>query len=66
MSRSPSKPRHFLDISEVPLPELRSMLALSRAMKAKLKAHEGGRKPLEGKTLAMIFERPSTDRKSVV
>ena len=29
-------------------------------MKAKLKAHEKGSKPLEGKTLAMIFERPST------
>ena len=59
-----SKPRHFLDISELPLAELRNMLALSRAMKAKLKAQEkpgeGGKKPLEGKTLAMIFERPST------
>jgi ornithine carbamoyltransferase len=29
-------------------------------MKAKLKAHEEGRKPLAGKTLAMIFEKPST------
>ena len=36
------------------------MLALSADMKAKLKAHEKGKKPLEGKTLAMIFERPST------
>jgi ornithine carbamoyltransferase len=55
-----STPRHFLDISALPLPELRSMLAASRAMKAKLKAHEKGMKPLEGKTLAMIFEKPST------
>jgi len=53
-------PRHFLDISELPLTELRSMLDASNAMKAKLKAHETGRKPLDGKTLAMIFERPST------
>ena len=53
-------PRHFLDISEVPLGELRNMLAAGRAMKAKLKAHEGSKKPLEGKTLAMIFEKPST------
>jgi ornithine carbamoyltransferase len=53
-------PRHFLDISEVPLPELRNMLAAGQAMKAKLKAHEQGKKPLEGKTLAMIFEKPST------
>jgi len=52
--------RHFLDISELPLAELRNMLAASAAMKAKLKAHEKVQKPLEGKTLAMIFERPST------
>ena len=56
-----SKPvRHFLDINELPLAELRNMLEAGAAMKAKLKAHEKGRKPLEGKTLAMIFERPST------
>ena len=52
--------RHFLDISELPPSELRNMLALSADMKAKLKAHDKGKKPLEGKTLAMIFERPST------
>jgi ornithine carbamoyltransferase len=55
-----SKPRHFLDINELPLGELRNMLAAGRAMKATLKAHEKPSKPLEGKTLAMIFERPST------
>ena len=32
--------RHFLDINELPLDELRNMLALSADMKAKLKAHE--------------------------
>ncbi|MCA6116187.1 ornithine carbamoyltransferase [Bradyrhizobium sp. WSM 1738] len=52
--------RHFLDINQLPLAELRNMLALGADMKAKLKAHEKGKKPLEGKTLAMIFERPST------
>ena len=37
------------------------MLAASVAMKAKLKAQEKrAPKPLEGKTLAMIFEKPST------
>ena len=36
------------------------MLAASSAMKAKLKAHEKGSRPLDGKTLAMIFEKPST------
>src|SRR3569833_3060535 len=35
------------------------MLDASSAMKAKQKAHQPVR-PLEGKTLAMIFERPST------
>ncbi|MGN1287466.1 MAG: ornithine carbamoyltransferase, partial [Bradyrhizobium sp.] len=45
-----SKPvRHFLDINELPLGELRNMLSAGAAMKAKLKAHEKGRKPLEGK-----------------
>src|SRR5881227_1809423 len=56
--------RHFLDINELPQSELRNMLALSATMKAKLKAQEKlddtGKKPLEGKTLAMIFEKPST------
>src|SRR3981081_2293508 len=52
--------RHFLDLSELPTKELRNMLALSVAMKAKLKAHEKATRPLEGKTLAMIFEKPST------
>ena len=57
MSKSP---RHFLDIGEMPLGELRNIMDASRAMKAKLKAHEKGKKPLEGKTLAMIFDKPST------
>jgi ornithine carbamoyltransferase len=53
-------PRHFLDLSDVPGKELRSMLDAGAAMKAKLKAHAKPGKPLEGKTLAMIFEKPST------
>ena len=56
--------RHFLDLNELPTKELRNMLALSVAMKAKLKASRNGdakpARPLEGKTLAMIFEKPST------
>ena len=52
--------RHFLDLNELPIKELRNMLAASVAMKAKLKAHEKATTPLEGKTLAMIFEKPST------
>jgi len=57
-------PRHFLDLSELPTQELRNMLAAGIALKAKLKAQKklGTRptSPLEGKTLAMIFEKPST------
>src|SRR4051812_24560595 len=52
--------RHFLDLNELPTTELRNMLAASLAMKAKLKAHAQPKRPLEGKTLAMIFEKPST------
>jgi ornithine carbamoyltransferase len=57
MNRSP---RHFLDLSELPTAELRTMLDAGAAMKAKLKAQAKREKPLEGKTLAMIFEKPST------
>jgi ornithine carbamoyltransferase len=49
--------RHFLDLIDVPAEELRRMIDLARAMKAKRSAQE---RPLAGKTLAMIFERPST------
>jgi ornithine carbamoyltransferase len=56
--------RHFLDLNELPLAELREVLDASRAMKAKLKAQQSGGKeadkPLKNKTLAMIFEKPST------
>src|SRR5947199_10520905 len=48
-------PRHFLDIDQYDTGELRSMIDLGVAYK-------NGRhdRPLEGKTLAMIFEKPST------
>ncbi len=54
--------RHFLDLIDVPAAELRAMIASARAMKAKHKAAAaaGAERPLAGKTLAMIFERPST------
>jgi ornithine carbamoyltransferase len=47
--------RHFLDLIDIPSGELRGIIAASRAMKA-----GGTPKPLAGKTLAMIFDRPST------
>ena len=49
--------RHFVDLVDVPARDLRRMIDDARAMKAK--RLNGGR-PLAGKTLAMIFERPST------
>jgi ornithine carbamoyltransferase len=49
--------RHFLDLIDVPPEELRRMIDLARAIKAKRPSNE---RPLAGKTLAMIFERPST------
>ncbi len=57
MSKSP---KHFLDLSEVPTEDLREMLELGRTMKARLKGGANGDRPLKGKTLAMIFEKPST------
>ncbi len=51
--------RHFLDISVLPVADLRAMLDASLAMKKNLKAGKPDR-PLKDKTLAMIFERPST------
>ena len=50
--------RHFLDLIDIPSSELRGIIAASRAMKDRSsRASEG---PLAGKTLAMVFDRPST------
>jgi len=51
--------RHFLDLTDIPKPVLTGMIDLGRAMKA---ARQRGldKKPLAGKTLAMIFDKPST------
>jgi ornithine carbamoyltransferase len=53
--------RHFLDLCDVSSKDLRGMIDASRAMKDRLKRDaQPGKAPLKGKTLAMIFERPST------
>lgn len=57
MSKSP---RHFLDLFDVPAKELRAILDASVAMKAKRKTGDMSDKPLDGKMLAMIFDKPST------
>jgi len=52
--------RHFLDLGDIARKELRGMIGASRAMKERLKRDRVLDKPLAGKTLAMIFDRPST------
>jgi len=49
--------RHFLDLIDIPAKDLRQIIEVARAMKAE---RLGTGRPLAGKTLAMIFERPST------
>lgn len=53
-----SKPRHFLDIDRLDPATLRHILDLGNACKR----HRcpGGKAPMVGKTLALIFEKPST------
>ena len=48
-------PRHFLDIDQYQTAELRDIIDLGLAYK-----HGRRDRPLENKTLAMIFEKPST------
>jgi ornithine carbamoyltransferase len=50
--------RHFLDLIDVPSNELRGIVASSRAMKSRRSSPVEG--PLAGRTLAMIFDKPST------
>ncbi|MGH6800512.1 MAG: ornithine carbamoyltransferase [Methylocella sp.] len=57
---SPS-PRHFLDLSEIPAAELRRSLDAAARMKARRRKGESPPdRPLAGKILAMIFDKPST------
>ena len=51
--------KHFLDLSEIPAKELRRMIELTRTFK-KSRRSLSAKKPLEGRTLAMIFDKPST------
>ena len=58
-----SEPRHFLDLDRIDRGELRRILDLGHAYKKP--GHNGTAspsvdKPLTGKTLAMVFEKPST------
>ena len=52
--------RHFLDLDQLDTATLRRILDRGLAMKRALKRGEAAGKPLAGKTLALIFEKPST------
>jgi ornithine carbamoyltransferase len=51
---------HFLDLNLLPPETLRSILTSAASLKAERKAGSMGSKPLAGRTLAMLFEKPST------
>jgi ornithine carbamoyltransferase len=53
------KPRHFLDLDRLPAEELRHILDLGAGFKND-RPPAGEARPLAGKALAMIFEKPST------
>jgi ornithine carbamoyltransferase len=52
--------RHFLDLRDFSTDALQSILDASLRMKVAQKSGGGHELPLAGKTLAMIFEKPST------
>ena len=53
--------RHFLDLLDMPADTLRGIIDASASMKAaRLRDRASTPRPLAGKTLAMIFDRPST------
>ncbi|HEV2575195.1 MAG TPA: ornithine carbamoyltransferase [Beijerinckiaceae bacterium] len=56
-----TKPRHFLDLTEFETQELRRILDLAASIKAaRRKGHLAADRPLTGKVLAMVFDKPST------
>ena len=57
--RSKGEPRHFLDLSAVSAEDLRTIMDSALSRKSATKNGTADR-PLQGKTLAMIFEKPST------
>jgi ornithine carbamoyltransferase len=58
---SPNGIRHFLDLTEISAQELRGIIEASRASKGRMRQNGAMQpKPLAGKTLAMIFDKPST------
>jgi ornithine carbamoyltransferase len=52
--------RHFVDLTDISREELRGMIESSLAMKVARKKSRLNEKPLAGRMLAMIFDKPST------
>jgi len=52
--------KHFLDLDHLPAETLRAILNSASALKSKRKTGDASDKPLAGRTLAMLFEKPST------
>jgi len=59
MRDAPVKGRHFLDLDKIPKPDLRRIIDVSRQLKSGDHPFATSR-PLADKSLAMIFEKPST------
>lgn len=58
---SSTRARHFLDLSEIPAGDLRLILDVASSIKAvRRKGQSPVNRPLAGKVLAMIFDKPST------
>ena len=58
---SQAKPRHFLDLTEVPAVELRRILDAAAAIKrVRVRGQRAANRPLEGKVMALVFDKPST------
>jgi ornithine carbamoyltransferase len=56
-----AKPRHFLDLAEIGAQDLRRVIDASASIKSlRRKGEPAAAKPLTGKVLAMIFDKPST------
>jgi ornithine carbamoyltransferase len=61
LATSPAKPRHLLDLSEVSSAELRRILDVAKAIKTRRRTNRiAPGRPLDGRFLAMIFDKPST------
>ncbi len=59
MNAAQNKPRHFLDIDQLESAELRAIIDRGAAYK-RGEPPDGIEKPLAGKSIALVFEKPST------